>query len=132
MKKVVSGALLVIVFIVFSSCNASSKAAPTSTDEPESGKEVAKMQVTVQVPPDVARTLHQRGPPTAKSQALLGVIEGFGFTLEPMHLDTDDPKLQSYFLIDVPDHATARRVIDRLKQSEAVEAAYVKPPDELP
>ena len=90
------------------------------------------MQVTVQVPPDVARTLHERGPPTAKSEALLRMIEELGLTLDPMHPDMDDPKLQSYFLIDVPDHATARRVIDRLQQSKAVEGAYVKPPDELP
>ena len=60
------------------------------------------------------------------------MIEAFGLTLEPMHRDTDDPTLQSYFVVEVPDHATAQRVMARLRQLEAVEAAYVKPPDELP
>lgn len=59
-------------------------------------------------------------------------IKTFGFTWEPMHRDTEDPYLQSYFVVEVPDNATAQRVIDRLRQSEAVVAAYVKPPDELP
>lgn len=90
------------------------------------------MQVTVQVSADVSRALHQRGPPTAQSQELVKIIKTFGLTLEPMHRDTDDPNLQSYFIVEAPDQAAAKRVIDRLRQSEAVKAAYVKPPDELP
>ncbi len=132
MKKVVWGAFSVIVFIAFASCNASSTVVPASTDVNDSREEVIKMQVTVQVSADVARALHQQGPPTAESEAPLRLIETFGLTLEPMHPDTDDPNLQSYFTVEVLDHATAQRVIDRLRQSEAVEAAYVKPPDELP
>jgi hypothetical protein len=38
----------------------------------------------------------------------------------------------SYFIVDVPDAETAQRVINRLQQSKAIEAAYLKPPDELP
>lgn len=90
------------------------------------------MQVTVQVSADVARTLRQRGPPTTDSEALWRMIKTFGLTLQPMHPDTDDPNLQSYFTVEVPDHATAQRVISRLQQAAATEAAYVKPPDELP
>ena len=90
------------------------------------------MQVTIQVSADVASALNQRGPPTAESRALLRMIEIFGFTLEPMHLDTDDPNLQSYFTVEVPDHATAQLVMDRFRRSEAVKAAYIKPPDDLP
>lgn len=90
------------------------------------------MQVTVQVSTDVARALHQRGPPTAGSEALLRMIESFGFMLEPMHHDTDDPILRNYFIVEVTDYGTAQRVMDRLQHSEAVKAAYIKPPDELP
>lgn len=90
------------------------------------------MQVTVQVSANVARVLHQRSPPTAESKALLRMIETFGLALCPMHRDSDDPNLQSYFTVEVPDYATAQRVTDRLRQSGAIEAAYVKPPDELP
>jgi len=90
------------------------------------------MQVTIQVSADVARALHQQSPPTAKSETLLRMVDTLGYALEPMHRDTDDPNLQSYFIVEAPDSATAQRVIDRLRESEAVEAAYVKPPDELP
>lgn len=90
------------------------------------------MQVTVQVSADVARTLHQRGSPTAESEELLKIISTFDIALEPMHRNTDDPNFQSYFTVDVKDHATAQRVMNRLQQLEAVKAAYVKPPDELP
>jgi hypothetical protein len=34
--------------------------------------------------------------------------------------------------VEVPDYATAERVIAHLQNLEAVEAAYLKPPDEMP
>ena len=90
------------------------------------------MQVTVQVSADVACALGQRGPPTADSEVLSRMMKTFGLTLQPMHAGTDDPNLQSYFTVEVPDHATSQRVLNRLQQAAAIEAAYVKPPDELP
>jgi hypothetical protein len=90
------------------------------------------MQVTVQVSADVARPLHRRDPPRAESTALVELIEKLGLTLEPMHYGTTDPKLQSYFTVEVPDSTAAQRLIDALQQSEGVVAAYVKPRDELP
>ena len=90
------------------------------------------MQVIVQVSENMARALHQRIPPTSESEALLRIIETFCHTLEPMHRNTDDPNLQRYLTVEVPDHATAQRIIDRLQQAAGIEAAYVKPPDELP
>ncbi len=90
------------------------------------------MQITVQVLADVARPLHQKEAPTAESEGLLKMIESFGLTLESMHKNTDDPNLQRYFIVEVPDRETAQQVIDRLLQSEAIEGAYIKPPDELP
>lgn len=90
------------------------------------------IQVTIKVSADVARALHQRGPSIAESEKLLRTIETLGLKLEPMHHGTNDPNLQSYFVVDVPDHATAQIVMDRLRQSKEIKAAYVKPPDELP
>ncbi|WP_158860089.1 hypothetical protein [Lunatibacter salilacus] len=80
----------------------------------------------------MARPLHQKEAPTAESEGLLKMIESFGLTLESMHKNTDDPNLQRYFIVEVPDRETAQQVIDRLLQSEAIEGAYIKPPDELP
>jgi hypothetical protein len=122
----------VIALIVFASCNASSTAVPAGANVTDSREEVITMQVTVQVSADLARALHQRGPPTAESEELLRIIETFGIALEPMHRDTDDPNLQSYFTVEVADYAIAQRLMNRLQLLEAVKATYVKPPDELP
>lgn len=90
------------------------------------------MHVTVQVSADVAHTLHLRGPPTTESQELLQTTKALGIVLEPVHPGAEDPLLAPYFTVEVPDPATAERVITRLQQSKAIEAAYLKPPDELP
>lgn len=132
MKETIWGAFSVILLIAFVSCKASSQAVPTSTDGTGLREEVITMQITVQVSADVARALYQRGPPTAESEELLRIMNTFGIKLEPLHRNTYDPSLQRYFIVEVPDRATAQQVMDRLQQLEAVEAAYVKPPDELP
>ena len=90
------------------------------------------MEVTVKVQQDVARALHQRGPQTAESQKFINIIGALGVTLEPMHSGTEDPQLMSYFVVKVPDSATAQRVLTQLQQSREIEAAYVKPRDEMP
>ena len=90
------------------------------------------MQIIIQVSADVVRALYQRSPPNSESEALLRLIETFGLKLEPMHPDTDDPNLQSYFTAEVQDQATAQQIIERLQQLEGIEAAYIKPPAELP
>jgi len=90
------------------------------------------MQITIKTLPDVSRSIHERGPPTTESEELLRVVETFGVVLKPMHSDMEDPNLMSYFIVDVPDTTTTQHVITRLRQLGAIEAAYVKPPDELP
>jgi hypothetical protein len=74
----------------------------------------------------------QRAPPTGESEELLRIAKALGVTLEMMHPDTEDIVLISYFKLEVQDFETARRLIDHLKQSSAVEAAYIKPRAELP
>jgi hypothetical protein len=96
------------------------------------GKEVAKIQITVRVTEDVARAIHQKGPSTTESEELFKVTNELGVLLNPMHPDVEDSILASFFIVEVPDKTTADRVITHLQQSKAIEAAYVKPPDELP
>lgn len=81
---------------------------------------------------DVARPLLQRGMPTAGSRELLTIAEELGVLLEPVHPGAEDPLLALYFMVEVPDSTTAERVIARLRESSAIEAAYLKPPNELP
>ena len=90
------------------------------------------MHVTVRVSAEVGRTLHRRSPPTTESQELLKVAEELGVVLEPVHPGAEDPHLVPYFTVEVRDPATAERVIARLQHCKATEAAYVKPPDEMP
>lgn len=91
-----------------------------------------KIQVTIQVSADVARMLHQRGAPTTESKELFKIAEELGVLLEPLHPGAEDPLLTPYFMVEVPDSTTAEHVIAHLRQSMAVEAVYLKPPDELP
>jgi hypothetical protein len=90
------------------------------------------MQATVQVRDDVARALHRRAPATQEAGQLLRQLESMDLTLEPIHPHTDDPVLQTFFTVQVPDDGTADEVIARLRELAAIEAAYVKPPDALP
>ena len=92
---------------------------------------MVELQVIIQVSADEARAFHEGGAPSAKSRALLRNVRKFSLTLEPLHRATDDLTLQSYFVVEVPDWATAQRVMKRLGRLKAVQAAYVKPPDEL-
>jgi hypothetical protein len=125
-------AFLVSALAVLAACAAGPAATPTGTFKMDSDKEVMLVQITVQVSDEVASALLQDSPPTARSEALARVLEPFGLTLEPLHPETADPTLRSYFTVAAADPATAQRVIDQLLQSGAVEAAYVKPPDEAP
>ena len=90
------------------------------------------IQITVQVSADVAASLHPGGQPAAKSQELLQTVEDLGVALVPVHPGASDPYLAPYFTIEVPDTETAERTIERLRQSTAVEAAYIKPRDAMP
>lgn len=90
------------------------------------------MHITVQVQPDVAADLRQQQTSTLAAQDLISTLSALGVQLEPLHPDTTDPNLATYFTVAVPDIATAERVVKRLQQSTAVDSAYLKPSDELP
>ena len=91
-----------------------------------------KIQVVIKVSEDLAQTLQGQGAPTSESQKLLKKIEELGILFEPMHPGAGDTLLDSYFIAEVLDSAEAERVIDHLLRVKAVEAAYFKPPDEMP
>lgn len=60
------------------------------------------------------------------------MLEDLGVSLDPVHPGAEHPFLAPYFTIEVPDIQTAERVMTQLRRSKAIEAAYVKPPDEKP
>ena len=122
----------VLLMMACLSCEAGPTPLPASTAVPRPSEEARKMQVIIQVSPDLASALHKRVSPTIESKELLSFIQASGLTLKPMHPDTEDLTLLNYFVVEVPDQATAQRVVEHLQQFAGVEAAYVKPPDELP
>ena len=133
--------LLVLAVLVLVSCASGGKptlspsATPAQLEDGQkidgTGEETMPIVVTVQLSPDVALALHEQMP-SDESEELLKMLKDLGVTLEPMHPGARDPLLTPFFTVEVPDQATAERVIASLVESEAVEGAYIKPPEALP
>lgn len=86
----------------------------------------------IRVRVDVALSLHELKPATQLSKELQQISEELGVVLKPMHPGAEDILLAPYFIVEVSDPAAAERVIARFRRYEATEAAYPKPPDEMP
>lgn len=91
------------------------------------------MQVTVQVDPEVARSLTKgRRAAGRGASKLCRTLDSLSLDLFPLHPGADSENLGSYFAVDVPDAKTAKRVVRRLRPCRGIRAAYVKPVDTLP
>lgn len=84
--------------------------------------------VTLQVSADTAQALRKSG----SSSGLLKIAHDHGVKLEPLHPNAVDPQLRGFFIVTIPNVADAETIVGKLNQCQGVEAAYVKPPDELP
>lgn len=82
-------------------------------------------QIVVQLKLARARLLHSARGGIAQSMVS-------GVAVQPMHPGTNDPDLMRFFTVEVPDSASAEQLIARIQQDAEVEAAYLKPPDEMP
>ena len=88
-------------------------------------------QLTVRIRPAEAAALRGLRPPTPVVADLQTTVSAFGGSLRPIH-PPGDPELASYFVVDLSNAADAERAAERLRQSPAVEAAYIKPADAAP
>jgi hypothetical protein len=88
------------------------------------------MKITLQLSQPLARALREKSPQQPDAQKLLRLARELAVDLVPLNPDSDDPRLATYFTADVPDAARAQEVVEQLRRSNAVVAAYVKPPDE--
>lgn len=70
--------------------------------------------------------------PATPERDLRALADELGLSFRPLHAGTSDPVLGSYFIVSVPDASRAQQVLARLRQSPAVNAAYLKPPDTMP
>jgi hypothetical protein len=97
------------------------------------------MRVMIQLREDAAMELrNQSGPQGSASQKgaatkrLLAETAKLGVSIEPVHPGQTHPLLVPYYMIEAPDRKTADRIISRLKRFDIVEAAYIKPEEQLP
>jgi hypothetical protein len=89
------------------------------------------MRVSIKLTSDAAAQLQGHASATDATRVLLDRTGEAGVTLEPMHPGVDDDELRTWYYADVDDERTDE-VLDRLRHDEAIEAAYVKPPESLP
>lgn len=97
-----------------------------------SEKERTKIYITIKVSEEMARNLHQRGSSTPELKELIKLEKEFNVAIEPMHPYSDNSRLDPYFVVRIPEHATTEEMLTRFRQCKMIEAAYIKPPDELP
>lgn len=96
------------------------------------------MRVVVVLHAQTAQELQAPARGEARESTSSGIMdlrsaeEELGISLTPMYPSHSHPSLAPFYLIDVPDQATAERVVARLTQLAAVEAAYLQPDAELP
>jgi hypothetical protein len=89
------------------------------------------MQISIKLRPKPAAELRGDTPITESTAALIAAATSQGATLESMHPGTRDEELASYFVAEVDD-ARVEVLMSLLRDHEAIEGAYVKPPDALP
>jgi len=87
------------------------------------------MDVIVQLSPDTARALQGHAPSTTETEEIRRSLQQIGVDLLPLHPESGDPTLDTYFYVRVPDEGAARRVLDAVRSRKAVTAAYLKPPE---
>ena len=90
------------------------------------------MQVILQVQPATAVSLHRGLEASEAAANLLQTAKKLGVVLRSLRASSKDSPLASGFTVEVPDRATADWVIQELRDCDAVEAAYLVPPTELP
>jgi hypothetical protein len=86
------------------------------------------MRITVQLTIEATKEMRSRGSGGAKRS----VLPWLDAPLNPVHAKTADQALASFFEIEIDDPAEAKRLVRRLQTDPAVDAAYIKPDDELP
>lgn len=88
--------------------------------------------VTVKLSLDTALALQNQKQASSDLKELLQVVNELRIKLTPMHPGAQDALLAPWYTIMLTDNVTATHVLVRLQNCKGVEAAYIKPPTELP
>jgi hypothetical protein len=90
------------------------------------------LRIAVQL---VAPTVRSYSPPQGAARgndAVSNLARELHISLEPMHPESTDDALRTWYSVDVPDEGTAQTVVAQLRRQPEVAAAFLKPPDALP
>jgi len=97
------------------------------------------MRVMIQLREDAAMELQNQlgrgaapAPGKSGTKKLLDATAKLGGRLEPVHPGQTHPLLVPFFMVEVPDREAAEKLISRLQRFDIVEAAYLKPDEQLP
>jgi hypothetical protein len=98
------------------------------SDAGETPSAADPVDVIVVVRPEVGRALRDDSGSSPEAQALLAAAEEVAVVLAPADSGADDDSSASYYRFEARDEADARRVVEALRATDAVVAAYRKPP----
>jgi hypothetical protein len=85
------------------------------------------MRIVVQLKPDAARQARDLSRGVRERP-----LDWLSHSLTPLHPRSSGTTLDTFFALDVTDPHEGDRLLEKLRRDPAVDAAYVKPDDELP
>jgi hypothetical protein len=89
--------------------------------------------VTVQLRPQIADALRQGSTTVAQAREVSDLVSARGSSMRPiLHDASSADALGTTFVVEAPDEEAAQALRQELAALDAVEAAYIKPPEELP
>lgn len=89
------------------------------------------MRVSIKSTSKAASEILGESPESKETRSVVAAVQRAGASLQPMHYGTDDDELRTYFYADVDDERV-EELFESLGKSDAIEGAYIKPPDALP
>jgi hypothetical protein len=90
------------------------------------------MEMTIIASPETADALATADRSNRSVAQIVSALEKLGLQIRRQFPRVTDPELKRYFITEVPDAAHAEKAAAVLRNCSGIEAAYWKPPDELP
>ncbi len=88
------------------------------------------VELTIQFREVDATSVHS-GFPSPPAKAIADAVQAHGMVLRPMHPGATGSQA-TWFVVDVPNPVQAQEMLEAIRSLDAVDAAYLKPRDELP
>jgi hypothetical protein len=90
------------------------------------------MQLIIITSPELAAGLSAGHRSNRAVAQVLDTVKKFRLEIRRQFPAVQDPELMRYYVAEVPDETRGEAVAVALRECSGIEAAYLKPPDELP